>query len=109
MVDAARDIHGFLTASVPVWRPGLQHPRFGGRLHRAVDYLVGLRVQARGGGCELCHADVPLDLHHLHYRSFGYEVPFDVMRLCRRCHAERHRICGYPQDARWKDNMQRTP
>ena len=109
VVDASRDIHVFLSAGAPAWRPGLQHPQFGGRLHRAADHIVGLRVQARGGGCEICRADVFLELHHLHYRSFGYEVPSDVMRLCRRCHAERHRICGYPQDAGWKDSMQWTP
>ena len=51
------------------------------RLHRAVDHIVGLRDAGARGGCELCHADVFLELHHLHYRSFGYEVPSDVMRL----------------------------
>ena len=102
VVDASRDIHVFLSTGVPVWRPGLRHPR----LHRAVDHIVGLRVQARGGGCELCRADVFLELHHLHYRSFGHEVPSDVMRLCRRCHAERHRACGYPQGVEWRDSMQ---
>ena len=109
VADAARAIHGFLTIGALAWRPKMWHPLSGG-LHRAVDRLVNLRIQARGGGCELCHdKNVSLDLHHLHYRSFGAEIPSDVMRLCRRCHAERHRACGYPQDAGWKDSMQWTP
>jgi hypothetical protein len=76
VATAARNIHGFLTCSVPVWHPRMCHPRSGG-LHRAIDRLVGLRIRARGGGCEVCHAEsqYPLDLHHLHYRSFGFEVP----------------------------------
>jgi hypothetical protein len=104
--NAAIDIHALLTARVPVWGPTIWRPR---PLHRAVAYLIDFRIQSRGGGCEICHADVHLDPHHLHYRSFGYEVPSDVMRLCRSCHKQRHRICGYPQDVRWKDSMQWTP
>jgi hypothetical protein len=50
-VDAALDIHDLLTASVLVWRPGMQRPR---RFHRAVVHLVDSRVRAHGGGCELC-------------------------------------------------------
>jgi hypothetical protein len=105
VVEAARAIHGFLTFGVPVWRPKMWHPLSGG-LHRAVDRLVNIRIQARGGGCEGCHNKyAALDLHHLHYRSFGYEVPSDVAKLCRACHKRRHEACGYPQDASWRDRM----
>jgi hypothetical protein len=105
VIDAARAVHGFLTCGALAWRPKMWHP-LSGDLHRAVERLVNLRIQARGGGCENCHdKNASLDLHHLHYRSFGYEVPSDVMRLCRRCHAERHRICGYPQEVDWRDAM----
>jgi hypothetical protein len=105
-VGAARDIHDFLTTAAPIWRPEMWYPRFGGRLHRAVAYLVDRRIEARGGGCELCHAGVHLDLHHLHYRSFGFEIPSDVMKLCRACHMRRHRAYGYPRDVRWQNGMQ---
>ena len=89
---AARNINAFLAHGALRWRPKLWHPR-SGELHRAVERLVDLRVARGGGGCEICHgARAQLDLHHLHYRSFGYEVPSDVIRLCRRCHNERHRI-----------------
>jgi hypothetical protein len=106
VVDAARHIHDFLAARVPIWVPKMQHPRFAGRLHRAVSYLVNRRIQARGGGCEICRVDVPLDVHHLNYRSFGYETPSDIMELCRDCHRKRHRQCGWPKDASWQDSLQ---
>ena len=108
VTKAAQDIHGFLVFGVPVWQPKMWHPQ-SGRLHRAVERVIHLRIQARGGGCELCHAPgrigVPLELHHLHYRSFGREVPTDVMRLCRQCHDKRHAISGYPRDTRWQDSI----
>jgi hypothetical protein len=106
VIDATRHIHNFMTDSVPVWRPKTQHPRFGGNLHRAVEHIVNLRVRARRGGCETCHAVIHLDLHHLHYRSFGCELPADVMKLCRDCHRGRHRIRGWPKDLSWQDGWQ---
>jgi hypothetical protein len=106
VINGARRIHDFLNMGVPIWRPKMSHPR-SGALHEAVGYLVRLRIQARGGGCELCHVkNVSLDLHHPHYRSFGYEVLTDVMRLCRSCHKRRHKRAGWPQDAGWRDSIQ---
>ena len=102
-IDAVRRLHNFLTAGVSNWGPGVWRPR---ALHRAVAHLIRLRLQASGGGCEICHADVTLDIHHLNYRSFGYEIPADVMPLCRTCHLERHRIYGLPKDLSWQDGWQ---
>jgi len=46
------------------------------------------RVLARRGPkCERCGASgVPLDLHHLHYQTFGRERHKDVQLVCRPCH-----------------------
>lgn len=103
VVSAAREIHDFLTRPAPHWAPGAWRPC---ALHRAVDHIIRVRIQAAGGGCEACHEPVPLDLHHLHYRNFGYELPSDVVRLCRDCHLRRHRILGWPADLSWQDGWQ---
>jgi hypothetical protein len=97
---AVCEIHGFLTVAAPVWIPGARRPQ---ALHRAVDHMIRIRIQATGGGCEACHKPAPLELHHLHYQNFGYELPFDVVRLCRDCHLRRHRMVGWPRDSGWRD------
>ena len=66
-------------------------------------------VKRRGSRCERCGCcDAPLDMHHLHYKTFGKERQKDVRLLCRPCHhiedAERkkkgmadrawYRLCG---------------
>ena len=44
-------------------------------------------VKRRGKVCERCkNADCSLDLHHMHYRTFGKERQKDVQLLCRECH-----------------------
>lgn len=106
VVEAAAHIQAFLSAHAQAWRPKAEHPQFGGRLHRAVDYLVRRRIEANGGGCEQCHADVHLELHHLRYDSFGRELAPDVMKLCRPCHRGRHWPDNWPQDATWRDKFQ---
>jgi len=45
-------------------------------------------AKRRGKACERCkNADCPLDLHHMHYQTFGKERQKDVQLLCRECHA----------------------
>jgi hypothetical protein len=44
-------------------------------------------IARRGHKCEPCgKEDVPLDLHHLHYKTFGRERQKDVRLCCRECH-----------------------
>lgn len=44
-------------------------------------------IKRRGSKCERCQAaDLPLDLHHEHYKTFGRERQKDVVLLCRACH-----------------------
>ena len=44
-------------------------------------------IKRRGKKCERCCKEGgPLDLHHLHYRTFGRERQKDVQLLCRPCH-----------------------
>ena len=100
---AVREIYDFLTRDPSNWAPGIWRPR---ALHRAVDHMIRIRIQAGGGGCEACHADVPLELHHLHYRNFGYELPSDIVRLCRDCHEARHRVYGLPKNLSWQDGWE---
>ena len=45
-------------------------------------------VKRRGHKCERCNvAELQLDLHHEHYKTFGLERQKDVRLLCRKCHA----------------------
>ena len=44
--------------------------------------------------CQLCGAseeDCVLDVHHLTYERLGFELPDDVIVMCRNCHNEAHR------------------
>jgi 5-methylcytosine-specific restriction endonuclease McrA len=44
-------------------------------------------IEQRGGKCQRCNSDsLDLELHHLHYRSLGNELPEDVELLCPKCH-----------------------
>lgn len=46
-------------------------------------------IEQRGNRCEHCgHVSASLELHHVHYRSFGSEQPEDVKLLCPECHKE---------------------
>jgi hypothetical protein len=101
-LQAGRSIYDFLNQGVPIWKPKMWH-RNSGRMFRPVNTLIRRRMKASGYGCEMCHRNESLDTHHLHYRSFDYEMPEDVMYLCRGCHSHRHMIYGYPNDVSWTD------
>lgn len=46
-------------------------------------------TEQRGNRCERCKGEgVPLELHHLHYRSLGSEHTEDVELLCTDCHSQ---------------------
>lgn len=48
-------------------------------------------VNRRSGGCcENCGLMLPLELHHLHYETVGWERPDDLKALCRDCHRSEH-------------------
>jgi 5-methylcytosine-specific restriction endonuclease McrA len=47
--------------------------------------------------CEICSIHHPkatqkLEVHHKHYNSVGFEIPKDVLCLCRRCHRLVHKL-----------------
>jgi 5-methylcytosine-specific restriction endonuclease McrA len=43
-------------------------------------------IEAFGGQCADCGQHLPLQVHHLHYNTLGWEVIDDVAPLCRECH-----------------------
>lgn len=46
--------------------------------------------------CQGCGVDgVPLEIHHLHYRTFRHETNSDLVSLCRSCHQHVHNTYGY--------------
>jgi hypothetical protein len=60
-------------------------------------------IEERGNRCERCREQsVPLELHHVHYRSLGNEQPEDVQLLCGECHTRadgaRRPESEYPQE-----------
>lgn len=54
--------------------------------------IVRNAITKRAGhfGCELCGCTRSREFHHLHYRCVGWELPRDLLRLCRRCHHRQH-------------------
>jgi 5-methylcytosine-specific restriction endonuclease McrA len=46
--------------------------------------------------CQACGiSGVPLEVHHLHYRTYTAERPKDLVSLCRRCHERQHQHYGF--------------
>jgi heme exporter protein D len=46
--------------------------------------------------CQSClSSDVPLEVHHLHYRTYTAERPKDLVSLCRDCHERQHQHYGF--------------
>jgi len=46
-----------------------------------------------GGRCERCKTRRPVDAHHLKYPVWGtFDVPENLLAVCRRCHAELHHL-----------------
>jgi 5-methylcytosine-specific restriction endonuclease McrA len=43
-----------------------------------------------GYRCQRCHANARLDVHHKTYARLGYELPKDLIALCRPCHETEH-------------------
>ena len=57
----------------------------------AIPYHTRVAVLERARGrCEACTAQLPLELHHMHYNTVGAETPDDLEALCRDCHHARH-------------------
>jgi hypothetical protein len=49
------------------------------------------RVMERAGNlCEGCHRRQATEVHHLTYERFKREMMFDLVAVCRRCHAQIH-------------------
>lgn len=47
-------------------------------------------IAIRGSKCEECGSTSRLHVHHLHYRTFGDELPEDLKVLCKNCHDKKH-------------------
>lgn len=45
--------------------------------------------------CQMCGSQEPLEVHHIHYRTFKQESMDDLVSLCRKCHAYIHQTYGY--------------
>lgn len=66
----------------------------GDRGSRPIPATTRFSVLCRAKGrCEDCGCSAELELHHLHYRTVGFEIPTDLMALCRACHKGRHVDC----------------
>ena len=67
--------------------------------HLKSEYWRLLKVNKlvqHGNYCEKCgKLNKHLDLHHLHYRTLGFESANDVVLLCRSCHTRQHNHYGY--------------
>ncbi len=55
-------------------------------------YLRGLKLLWSGYKCENCGSKEKLQVHHKHYKSFGDEMPWDLMVLCKACHEDIHYV-----------------
>ena len=54
-----------------------------------------LKIEWENNKCERCGSSKRLQVHHKNYKSFGDEMPWDLMVLCRECHRKEHYI-GFP-------------
>lgn len=52
--------------------------------------MRGAMLEACGRGCELCGEGPPLQLHHVTYRTLGFEQPCDLVMVCVDCHESIH-------------------
>ena len=79
------------------WKNRFRHDK---RIPQDVVIAVYLRSD---GCCEYEKCKYPngtrgRDLHHLTYkRAYGFELPEDLMLMCRGCHDEWHEIHGVPK------------
>lgn len=80
--------------------------------HAEIDYDAYLKssgwrairraVLARDGGqCTECRSAERLHVHHMHYRTLGFETGEELLTLCERCHDALH--------ARWKSRRFSNP
>ena len=42
--------------------------------------------------CEKCGSKNNPQIHHKHYKSFGDEMPWDLIILCEQCHKDEHYV-----------------
>jgi len=55
-------------------------------------HLRKLKIEWGGYKCERCGSNKELQVHHKHYKSFGDEMPWDLIVLCPQCHNDEHYI-----------------
>lgn len=51
-----------------------------------------LLIEWRGNKCEHCGSEKNLQIHHRNYETFGEELPFDLLILCKECHEKLHQL-----------------
>jgi hypothetical protein len=56
------------------------------------DHWKNIREQMLAGhpACALCDKPSDLQVHHKTYARRGHETPYDLIVLCRNCHAKHH-------------------
>lgn len=55
--------------------------------------------------CFTCSNTEDIQLHHLHYKTVGYESDSDLIPLCSSCHIEFHTLYGTKEDMRKEFKM----
>jgi 5-methylcytosine-specific restriction endonuclease McrA len=51
-----------------------------------------LKLEWGNHKCERCNSTKNLQVYHKHYRTFGDEMPWDLIVLCEDCHKDEHYI-----------------
>jgi hypothetical protein len=64
-------------------------------LHSAAWKAKSRAMIEAAGLCERCHSRPAGNVHHLHYRGIGQELPGDLIVLCKGCHLYLHSIIDY--------------
>lgn len=49
-----------------------------------------IAIKRSGSRCQLCGSTSQLNVHHNNYQNKGEEMPYDLVVLCRPCHAKFH-------------------
>jgi hypothetical protein len=68
---------------------GMDYPKY-----LQTDHWQGVRkiaLERASGRCCVCNSESRLDVHHRTYERRGYELPEDVIVLCRKCHEIFHK------------------
>ena len=51
-------------------------------------------IKAARNKCQMCGVMFGLEVHHIHYRNLGNELPQQLVLLCSLCHEYTHQMAG---------------